>query len=135
MLSCTSSNKLTKGKYQRVPQNLDNPKNDGLWNWVKHWVTYPTLVFIHDGVYHGITFVAISTIPVVFLRNAIGRVVANVAMLIPSVISLPGTELLQFTFRTGFSMGSRSQQYRRSLWRYRQFLRSYRRSLRRCRDP
>ena len=27
MLSCTSSNKLTKGKSQRVPQNLDNPKN------------------------------------------------------------------------------------------------------------
>ena len=27
MLSCTSSNKLTKGKCQRVPQNLDNPKN------------------------------------------------------------------------------------------------------------
>ena len=26
-LSCTSSNKLTRGKYQRVPQNLDNPKN------------------------------------------------------------------------------------------------------------
>ena len=27
MQSCTSSNKLTKGKNQRVPQNLDNPKN------------------------------------------------------------------------------------------------------------
>ena len=27
MLSCTSSNELTRGKYQRVPQNLDNPKN------------------------------------------------------------------------------------------------------------
>ena len=26
MLSCTSSNKLTRGKNQRVPQNLDNPK-------------------------------------------------------------------------------------------------------------
>ena len=27
VLSCTSSNKLTKGKSQKVPQNLDNPKN------------------------------------------------------------------------------------------------------------
>ena len=27
MLSCASSNKFTKGKNQRVPQNLDNPKN------------------------------------------------------------------------------------------------------------
>ena len=27
MLSCTGSNTLTKGKYQRVPQNLDNSKN------------------------------------------------------------------------------------------------------------
>ena len=28
MLSCTSSNKLTKGKNQRMnAQNLDNPKN------------------------------------------------------------------------------------------------------------
>ena len=27
MLSCTSSNKLTRGKNQRVPENLDNPKN------------------------------------------------------------------------------------------------------------
>ena len=27
MLSCTSSDTLTLGKYQRVPQNLDNPNN------------------------------------------------------------------------------------------------------------
>ena len=27
MVSCASSNKLAKGKNQRVPQNLDNPKN------------------------------------------------------------------------------------------------------------
>ena len=27
MLSCTSSDTLTREKYQRVPQNLDNPKN------------------------------------------------------------------------------------------------------------
>ena len=60
----------------------------------------------------------------------------------PSGIFLPGTELLQSPFRTEFSMGSRSQRYRRSLqchrWflrSYRLFLRSYRRSLWRCRDP
>ena len=27
MPSCTSSDTLTRRKYQRVPQNLDNPKN------------------------------------------------------------------------------------------------------------
>ena len=48
---------------------------------------------------------------------------------------LPITELLQSSFRTEFSMGSRSWCYRRSLRRHRQFLRSYRRSLRLCRDP
>ena len=32
-------------------------------------------------------------------------------------------------------MGSHLRQYQRSLWRHRQFLRSYRRSLRRCRHP
>ena len=60
----------------------------------------------------------------------------------PSGISLPGTELLQSPFRTEFSMGSRSRQYWRSLRRHRrflssycQFMRSYRRSLLRCRDP
>ena len=41
---------------------------------------------------------------------------------------LPGTELLQSPCRTEFSMGSLLQRYRR-------FLRSYRRSLRRCRNP
>ena len=56
----------------------------------------------------------------------------------PSGICLPRTELLQSPFRTQFSKGSRSRQYRRSLRRHRQFLRSYcwilrsyRRSLRR----
>ena len=42
MLSCTSSNKLTRVKNQRVPQNLYNPKMDVLWNGVEHWATYPT---------------------------------------------------------------------------------------------
>ena len=42
MLSCTSSNKLSKGKKsQRVPQNLDNEKDDRLWNGVERWATYP----------------------------------------------------------------------------------------------
>ena len=48
----------------------------------------------------------------------------------------------QSPFMTEYSMGSLSQQYRRSLWPHRRFLRSYRRSLRsyrrtlrRCRDP
>ena len=27
MISCTSSDTLTRGKYQRVSQNLDNSKN------------------------------------------------------------------------------------------------------------
>ena len=60
------------------------------------------------------------------------------AVLIPSGICLPRTELLPSPFRTEFSMGSRSRRYRRSLRRhrrfllsYRRFLRSYRRSLRR----
>ena len=42
MLSCTSSNKLTRGKNQRVPQNLVNPKNGRTLNGVEHWATYPT---------------------------------------------------------------------------------------------
>ena len=33
MLSCTSSDTLTRGKYQRVPQNLDNPKNGRTLKW------------------------------------------------------------------------------------------------------
>ena len=33
MLSCTSSNKLTKGKNQKVPQNLDNPRNGQTFEW------------------------------------------------------------------------------------------------------
>ena len=36
MISCTSSNKFTKGKSQRLPQNLDNSKMDGHWNVVEH---------------------------------------------------------------------------------------------------
>ena len=47
----------------------------------------------------------------------------------PSGIYLPGTELLQSPFRMEFSRGSLSRRYRRSLWRHRQFLRSYHRSL------
>ena len=39
MLSFTSSNKLTKGKNQREPKNLDNPKNE--WT-LEHWATYPS---------------------------------------------------------------------------------------------
>ena len=53
----------------------------------------------------------------------------------PSGICLPGIELLQSTFRTELSMVSRLRWYWRSLWRHRQFMRSYRRSLRGCRDP
>ena len=37
MLSCTSSNKLTKGKNQRVSIQ----KMDRLCNRVEHWETYP----------------------------------------------------------------------------------------------
>ena len=33
MLSCTSSNKLTRRKNQGVPQNLDNPKNLRTLEW------------------------------------------------------------------------------------------------------
>ena len=33
MLSCISSNKLTRGKNQGVPQNLGNPKN----GWTLEW--------------------------------------------------------------------------------------------------
>ena len=44
---------------------------------------------------------------------------------------LPGTELPQSSFKTGFIMGSLSRRYRQSLWRHRWFLWSYRRSLRR----
>ena len=36
MLSCTSSNKFTREKNQKVPQNLCNQKMDGLWNRVEH---------------------------------------------------------------------------------------------------
>ena len=42
MLSCTSSNKLTKGKSQRVSQNLNNQKIQGSLFRVEHWATYPT---------------------------------------------------------------------------------------------
>ena len=41
MLSCVSSDTLTRGKYQRVPQILGNPKNCQTLNVVEHWVTYP----------------------------------------------------------------------------------------------
>ena len=41
MLSCTSSNQLTREKNKRVPQNLDNQKMDRLWNRVEHWPTNP----------------------------------------------------------------------------------------------
>ena len=33
MLSCTISNKLTRGKNPKVPENLDNPKN----GWTLEW--------------------------------------------------------------------------------------------------
>ena len=46
MLSCTSSNKLTREKNQQVPENLGIiQKLDRLWNRVEaieHWATYPT---------------------------------------------------------------------------------------------
>ena len=51
-----------------------------------------------------------------------------------SGIFLPGTELFQSSFRTEFSMGSRSRRYRRFLRRHRRFLWSCRRSRRRFRD-
>ena len=35
MLSCTSSNKVTKGKIKIIQ------KMAGLWNVAEHWVTYP----------------------------------------------------------------------------------------------
>ena len=41
MLSCTSFNKFTRGKSQRVPGNLDNPKNGQTLEQAEHWVTYP----------------------------------------------------------------------------------------------
>ena len=33
MVSCISYNKLTKRKNQRMPQNLDNPKNGQALEW------------------------------------------------------------------------------------------------------
>ena len=33
MLICTSSNTLTRGKYQRMYQTLDNPKNGKTLEW------------------------------------------------------------------------------------------------------
>ena len=48
---------------------------------------------------------------------------------------LPGTELLLSPFRMEFSMGSRLRRHCWSLLRHRRFLRSYRQSLQRCRDP
>ena len=39
MLSSKSFNKLTREKNQRVIQNLENPKMDGLWNGIEHWAT------------------------------------------------------------------------------------------------
>ena len=47
MLSCTSSNKLTRtrGRNQSVPQNLDNRKNGRTLErgiGVEHWATYTT---------------------------------------------------------------------------------------------
>ena len=48
---------------------------------------------------------------------------------------LIGTELLQSPFRTEFSIWSPSRRYWLSLQRHLRFRRSYRRSLRHCRDP
>ena len=64
MLRCKSSNKLTRGKNQRVPENLDFQKMDGLWNRVEHWTTYPILLSICEpywnchGVVQAMTFEA-----------------------------------------------------------------------------
>ena len=46
MLSCISSNKLTKGKNQRVPQNLDNPRNGQTleWDWALGHLPYLCLL-------------------------------------------------------------------------------------------
>ena len=33
MLYCKSSENLR----QRAPNNVDNPKEDCIWNWVNHW--------------------------------------------------------------------------------------------------
>ena len=41
MPSFTSYNKLTRGKCQRVPQNLDYPKNGQTLKQVEHLATYP----------------------------------------------------------------------------------------------
>ena len=42
MPSCTSSNKLTRGKNQRVTHNLNNPKMDG----VEHWAGQLALLIL-----------------------------------------------------------------------------------------
>ena len=53
MLSCTSSNKLTKGKSQRVPNNLDNPKKgqNFEWGWTCPWPLPVRLLVIQSAEY------------------------------------------------------------------------------------
>ena len=42
MLSCATSNTLTRGKYQRLPQNLHKPKNSRTleWGWALGHLPY-----------------------------------------------------------------------------------------------
>ena len=42
---CPRNQQIAKRKSERVPQKLDNSKNDSIWNKVVHWGTYP----ISDG--------------------------------------------------------------------------------------
>ena len=125
---------LTRGKYQRVPQNLDNLKNSRLWNWVEHWVTYPNATPIGDENYPMLNSIQNG----VWSNSVPGRQFPLKGTHLQKLSSRKlGTELLQSPFRTEFSMGSLSRRYRQSLRCYRRFLQNYRRSLRRqaCRDP
>ena len=48
MLCCTSSNTLTRGKYQGVPKISIIQKMHRLWNGVEHLVTYPNVLLFQS---------------------------------------------------------------------------------------
>ena len=83
MLSFKSSDKLTRGKNQTEPKNLDNQKMDRLRNGVEHLVTYP-IMQLHAPV------IAIllnpSQVPVNYILNTLYSPVTVVSLVRQAVL-------------------------------------------------
>ena len=82
MLHCTISNKLTRGKSQKVPQNLDNPIMDRLWYRVEHRFGKNTHIsMISNSVTHLRSYtnsaIAVNSAPILPVTRAIADVSAS----------------------------------------------------------